>query len=133
MKRIIILMIAASILVIASAFAFAPIASADGPAVTCPNVPDAQPWMFPTALESGYGTVESVQLAFCYFQNAQAARYQYTNSQMWNDNYNRDVRAFLAKNKSGGYSISDNFVMSQKLLIDLPTAMCGLRGLRCLE
>jgi hypothetical protein len=94
--------------------------------------PDVQPWMYTAVRDAGFPTVEAVQTSFGYFQTAQAVKYSYTPAQ-WELFYNRDVSAFLAQRGCASCWITDADVLSYKMKIDLPIALCDAGKGQCAD
>jgi hypothetical protein len=97
-----------------------------------PPLPDVQPWMFLCARDAGFGTLEQCQIAFGNFQVAQAIKYNYTPAQ-WELFYNRDVTVFLSQRGCASCRISDDDVLSYKMKIDLPIALCDAGKGQCAD
>jgi hypothetical protein len=106
-----------ALLVMALALCGVTPASAQGP------LPDVQPWMAAAAGESGLGSIAAVQASFKKLQDAQADFYQYTPAQ-WTIFYTRDASLWMSRHKCATCWISDGYVPSPKLLIDIPIAEC---------
>ena len=85
--------------------------------------PDLQPWMVAAASQGiGGSTPEAVQVSFGRFQNAQAAKFQYTTANAWITNYDTDVSQFLRAHGCATCGISDG-VLSYPLKISLPVGV----------
>ena len=85
--------------------------------------PDLQPWMVAAASQGiGGSTPEAVQVSFGRFQNAQAAKFQYTTANAWITNYDSDVSQFLRAHGCATCGISDG-VLSYPLKIALPVGV----------